>query len=205
MSRLSWIGLFGLVLIGGLLVLFVVANRRLYFMGFPYNGDGKFVDRGIRTTDERYSIDLGYIDVNREGVYKFTIGMLPPTIWSAGFVAEDPSFEQSQCTIRIVLQNQNGTLFDKAAPAKHWGWSTTARPMERFAYQTEGDGVKSATVAEAVMGTCFRPAIGTRYTVTYEVLVPAETPFLVRAALFGESGIQGHKMRVELTKAPPAE
>jgi hypothetical protein len=95
-----------------------------------YDGDGRFVDHGIRNPSVRYSLILPDFDLCKKETYRFRVGRLPSSWWEGEFSYSQRGMELADAektgslieTVSIkmkVLDRKSGEIFHEyAGPLK---------------------------------------------------------------------------------------
>lgn len=159
-----------------------------------YMGDGHLVDRGWISTEPRYTLKLGEVDLSKRNSYTYTMKYLPSSNLTVGFhitahnqqtkthIGESHSLNPR---IRLFLRNERGNrVIDEAGNLKNeWVWSYTyGVPEETFVFRGGkvgpkidlGEGVfrqdHIGVLADQGWGTYFTPQFWDEYDLVLEVL-----------------------------------
>jgi hypothetical protein len=169
------------------LLLLVACNR-----GHFYTGDGTFVDHGILSATDRYTIELGEVDVRRISVSDFSLSGLPRTDFTVGLLAStalgDGAHLDSKplsAVVKITLVNERSqVVISEEAPLDKWDWSSSVlSPSESFVYlrgEEDEQPLSAGAVslhpiglkADSGWGTYFKPRRFAAYTLTFAVTKP---------------------------------
>jgi len=91
-----------------------------------YDGDGKFTDRGIFASHQRYILDLGPVDLTRTERQEFRIANLPTENFTFGLQLHNARWDQRNvhAKVRLALVNEKDeTVFDVVETVSKWTWS----------------------------------------------------------------------------------
>jgi hypothetical protein len=99
--------------------------------GAFYSGDGHLTDHGPAAFDQRYTLDLGPIDLRKTGKIQYHVGKLPDVRFKVGVdihfvqpLAED-DMPLSAIVAIAVLDSAGRTVFSDERPLKDWRWART--------------------------------------------------------------------------------
>ena len=121
------------------LVLGIVACSR----ASSYKGDGVLVDSGRLNYSRRYVLDLGSIDLTRQGEYAYRLEGLPHAEFVIGIRLDnlesnpiDAPRAKTSAKARIELINKSGaTVVLEDAPLLDWVWSGGLGDTTAFLYR----------------------------------------------------------------------
>jgi hypothetical protein len=106
-----------------------------------YSGDGRLIDNGITAANDRFVVELGYVDLTRPGSKTFRIAGLPKTNFVVGIqvpiavlhgmdapaeITSDVSFE--------LVGPVDKRIFSAAGPLRSWTWSGPIHGSSSFVY-----------------------------------------------------------------------
>jgi hypothetical protein len=109
-----------------------------------YSGDGRMVDNGVTAANERYVVELGYVDLTKIGSHTFRIAGLPkanfviglqiPVVTTNG--AEAAATTTADVSIKLIGPTQE-IIVDVAGPLSEWTWSGPLHATSNFIYKRE--------------------------------------------------------------------
>ena len=161
--------------------------------GFLYVGDGRLVDHGPTAAVERYTLDLGPVDLETKGEHRYSMAGLPAVEMTVGLDViagfSDARLAESRpirALIEMVLVNGRDEVVirERGRPAQ-WTWGTaSSQEFRAFVYrrgavreQSLGSGLigfeRLGVQADGGWGSYFLPSHGERYRLTLSVLEPA--------------------------------
>lgn len=146
-----------------------------------YHGDGTFSDAGLGAAHERYTVDLGPVDLSVPGRRSFKLLGLPPVEFTMGV---RPVNVSSGCdanllktvTLRIHVQSEDGAVVvDEQGPLGAWTRSADLvyrRGTENQEPQPDGAVklVRAGLRSSGGWGTYFTPRSAAAYLASFEVL-----------------------------------
>jgi len=113
-------------------------------LAFGYRGDGVFVDRGPLTAHERFTLDLGEIDLTQSTRRVFRLAALPESEFALGLLiiektrSDVPLWDRRPLnpTIRLtVVDDTSHKVIGVEGPLKTWTWSgAVTEPGRSFLY-----------------------------------------------------------------------
>jgi hypothetical protein len=107
-----------------------------------YKGDGVLIDRGPLAATDRYILELGSVDLSKEGRHKFRVEGLPAEEFVVGLlVGTEIRAQTLSPTLEIRLTDQAGAvIFSRRGTLAEWTWSETAHEPEAFVYARNPNG-----------------------------------------------------------------
>jgi hypothetical protein len=168
---------FGAVLSCGLLMGCSASN--------DYSGDGQMIDHGPFAATDRYVLDLGPIDLTRQGKRSYRLGNLPSENFVCGIEVSAPTSSHVQWDKRQIdasismdiVGNGGEVLMHIAGPLPDWTWSMDVT------------GATSAFLyVRGSPGSFFTPTKGSSYRLNVSVDQPDAAHPEIKATLRLKSG-----------------
>ncbi len=149
-----------------------------------YSGDGRLVDNGRSAATDRYVLDLGAIDLNKQGVSTYRIENLPAENFVIGIELQVPPRQRVAIenksikpTISIELLGPQGESITRdQSMLDTWTWSVRAMDTTAFVYRRDQPG------------TFFTPIKNRRYELKFGIVQPDLSDFKYSARLLAKSG-----------------
>jgi hypothetical protein len=109
-----------------------------------YSGDGRMVDNGVAAANERYVVELGYVDLTRTGSYTFRIAGLPETNFVVGLQIPEITARGTEAAAAItadvsveLIGPVQKIIFNAAGPLSEWTWSGPLHASSNFIYKRD--------------------------------------------------------------------
>lgn len=123
----------------GLFVLFLLSGCN------KYDGDGQLIDRGPLSSNNRYTLDLGDIDLGKDGHYKYSISSLPEGSYVFGLIVSSDYVIWKPLPINaklkfVVKDSENKIFINEHAHVRNWVWSISKESTQSFVYRKKGTG-----------------------------------------------------------------
>ena len=146
----------------------VMLGIGLYGCGPRYEGDGRFIDRGIGTASERYVVELGPLDLTKTGTSHYHMAGLPSiremTIGLRLVAPDGISFNGLDAIVNMTLKQvgSEAVFIADKGPLNEWAWAMS------------GADTGARIIHEAFIygKTEFQPYSHTRYELVVEVIRP---------------------------------
>lgn len=132
-------------------LIWLLAMFPLVGCSYTYQGDGQFIDNGIRAATKRYVLTLPDIDLCKKEMYHFQVGRLPSDWWSAYLSYPRRAMKESEAekirdsisAIHIELKISDAetgqVLHEYNGPLKMW--SATAQYPLHFTGSIDRDSI----------------------------------------------------------------
>ena len=112
-----------------------------------YTGDGNFTDYGRKAGILRFVLDLGEVDLKKDGTQVHRLKGLPEVEFVCYLRVDHPlptlgkpkNFGAADSVVEMSLEDENGTqVFSEKAPLKNWVWSGSvgAPQSDLYTYKT---------------------------------------------------------------------
>ena len=110
-----------------------------------YKGDGQLIDNGALSANERYKLNLGSIDLGRNGKYKYSIAGLPKDEFVFGMEIQSQQIIDKPLDIKAsvalsIIDSQGQIVVSENALIIDWVWSIPVQSKTSFVYRREGKG-----------------------------------------------------------------
>jgi hypothetical protein len=174
----------GLSIMLGMIVIFVSITgiiMRHHIIAL-YKGDGKLSISELPTLRDKYLVDLGPIDLCKEGSYMYRVGMLPQEEFTLGITTNGIP---SDVNVYFKFENHDGvTLFENQSNLGEWNLAHDISPKYRYYYLKgqqgkstidKGGGVtvtyyqRGFVGIDASWGTTFTPKEHSMYTLRVKI------------------------------------
>lgn len=147
-----------------------------------YSGDGTFVDKGSFAATDRYTLDLGPVNLVREGIEVFSMHNLPRDDFVVGFMINGPQSHSAEDEtsldpfVKVELFDSKGLIFSATGYLNDWTWSETNLGDSSFVYKRGDPGSYFYSVSEET------------YRLSVEVVESASKPMRYGSRLVVKSG-----------------
>jgi hypothetical protein len=161
-----------------------------------YSGDGTFSDRGIGALYERYSLDLGPVQLGVPWRREYAMSNLPNGEFTVGLrlSPSDADKAVAQAVVRLLLTNEKGeVVFQVNRPLSNWVRGGSLSDGAPFLYirgvnneiPIAGGGVRLEPIAgpDGGWGTYFSPRPNGSYRLVYETIKPERSQSNITATL----------------------
>ena len=110
-----------------------------------YKGDGQLIDNGTLNANERYRLNLGSIDLGRNGKYKYSVAGLPKDDFVFGMEIKSQKIIDKPLDIKAnvaisIIDSQGQIVVSENALISDWVWSIPVQSKTSFVYRREGKG-----------------------------------------------------------------
>ena len=105
-----------------------------------YQGDGNLINHGSFDANKKYTLDLGNINLSKNGLYKYTSSFLPKDKFVFGLeisskhVIENPLPINAHLEI-IVTDSKGVKVIEESAPIIDWVWTIARDSNHTFVYR----------------------------------------------------------------------
>lgn len=150
----------------------------------PYTGDGRLTDSGSLAATDRYVLDLGPIELNKQGSFTYRLQNLPSVSFVIGI--EIHLLSQDHVTMESHTVNPNlfielvgpqaESLIRNESFLSTWTWSIVAQSSRAFVYRRDEPS------------TAFIPIRNKKYELRIKVVRPDESRLQYSARLIAKSG-----------------
>lgn len=105
-----------------------------------YQGDGNLINHGSFDANKGYTLDLGNINLSKNGFYKYTSSFLPKEKFVFGLVISSKDVIENPLPINahleiIVTDSMGIKVIEESAPIIDWVWTIARDSNHTFVYR----------------------------------------------------------------------
>ena len=117
----------------------------LLFGCSDYEGDGQLIDHGPFSSNNRYTLALGDINLGEGGRYHYSISGLPEGSYVFGLIINSDDIIRAPLPINaklkiVIKDSKNKILIEEHAFIRDWIWTISKESTQSFVYRSKGTG-----------------------------------------------------------------